>query len=198
MFWPWDNVIWAFSKPGHMITKDLFLGYHFVSLFTLFFVVTNLLHKKMFRENQVLYKLFLSWTAYNPDDCMNFKLFSCYDNFVTTGPDPRGPVLQDDESDEEVQEEDNGSEDHYALLVKAWEQKVFPVIRRRFRNEAQRKDGLEQIRGALQLGWFQMACFREQFWKWREKTGIMWSWKSTNIHCNVLMQWTWIAKLHVN
>lgn len=60
MFWPWDKVIWAFSKPGHMITKDLFLGYHFFSLFTLFFVVTNLLHKKMFRENQVLYKLFLS------------------------------------------------------------------------------------------------------------------------------------------
>lgn len=75
---------------------------------------------------------------------------------MTTGPDPRGPVLQDDESDEEVQEEDNGSEDHYALLVKAWEQKVFPVIRRRFRNEAQRKDGLEQIRGALQLGWYSL------------------------------------------
>jgi E3 ubiquitin-protein ligase HECTD4 len=44
------------------------------------------------------------------------------------------------------------NEDHYALLVKAWEQRVFPVIRRRFRNEAERKDGLEQIRGALQLG----------------------------------------------
>ena len=43
-------------------------------------------------------------------------------------------------------------EDHYVLLVKAWEQKVFPTIRRRFRNEAERKDGLEQIRGALQLG----------------------------------------------
>lgn len=41
---------------------------------------------------------------------------------------------------------------YYALLVKSWEQKVFPVIRRRFRNEAERKDGLEQIKGALQLG----------------------------------------------
>jgi E3 ubiquitin-protein ligase HECTD4 len=71
---------------------------------------------------------------------------------VTTGPDQRGPVIQDDESDEETVEDDSGSEDHYALLVKAWEQKVFPVIRRRFRNEAERKDGLEQIRGALQLG----------------------------------------------
>ncbi len=49
-------------------------------------------------------------------------------------------------------ETDEPMEDHYALLVKAWEQKVFPTIRRRFRNEAERKDGLEQIRGALQLG----------------------------------------------
>ena len=47
---------------------------------------------------------------------------------------------------------DEPVEDHYSLLVKAWEQKVFPTIRRRFRNEAERKDGLEQIRGALQLG----------------------------------------------
>lgn len=43
-------------------------------------------------------------------------------------------------------------EDHYALLVKAWETKVFPTIRRRFRNEAERKSGLDQIKGALQLG----------------------------------------------
>ena len=49
-------------------------------------------------------------------------------------------------------EDDEPHEDHYALLVKAWEQKVFPIIRRRFRNEAERKDGLEQIKGALQLG----------------------------------------------
>lgn len=46
-------------------------------------------------------------------------------------------------------------EDHYALLVKAWETKVFPTIRRRFRNEAERKSGLDQIKGALQLG----ECF---------------------------------------
>ena len=43
-------------------------------------------------------------------------------------------------------------EDIHALLVKAWESKVFPVIQRRFRNEQERKSGLEQIRGALQLG----------------------------------------------
>jgi len=41
-------------------------------------------------------------------------------------------------------------------LVKAWETKVFPTIRRRFRNEAERKSGLDQIKGALQLG---MAMF---------------------------------------
>ena len=38
------------------------------------------------------------------------------------------------------------------LLVKAWETKVFPTIRRRFRSEADRRSGLEQIRGALMEG----------------------------------------------
>ncbi|XP_062590799.1 probable E3 ubiquitin-protein ligase HECTD4 isoform X2 [Saccostrea cucullata] len=109
--------------------------------------------------------------VYNPEDCLAFKLFSCYDNFVTTGPDQRGPVMQDDESDEETVEEDNGSEDHYALLVKAWEQKVFPVIRRRFRNEAERKDGLEQIRGALQLGMTDIARQTVEF-LYEENGGI--------------------------
>lgn len=60
---------------------------------------------------------------------------------------------QDTESDlDDRPEEEAVSEDHLTLLVKAWEQKVFPIIRRRFRNEAERKDGLEQIKGALQLG----------------------------------------------
>jgi E3 ubiquitin-protein ligase HECTD4 len=44
------------------------------------------------------------------------------------------------------------------LLVKAWEEKVFPVIRRRFRNDADRRSGLEQIRGALQAGMSVSAC----------------------------------------
>ena len=42
--------------------------------------------------------------------------------------------------------------DPYRLLVKAWEDKVFPVIRRRFRSNADRQSGLEQIRGALLAG----------------------------------------------
>lgn len=38
------------------------------------------------------------------------------------------------------------------LLVKAWEDKVFPIIRRRFRSNADRQSGLEQIKGALLAG----------------------------------------------
>ena len=57
---------------------------------------------------------------------------------------------------EEQEEEEVGSppqdEDLHSLLVKAWEAKVFPVIQRRFRNDQERRSGLEQIRGALQLG----------------------------------------------
>lgn len=84
---------------------------------------------------------------------MHYKLLPSYDNFVTTGPDTISQqATQEDLSDDESVPDDQQSEDHHALLVKAWEQKVFPIIRRRFRNEAERKDGLEQIRGALQLG----------------------------------------------
>lgn len=57
---------------------------------------------------------------------------------------------------EEEEEVEGGSsppeEDLHALLVKAWEGKVFPVIQKRFRNDHERKSGLEQIKGALQLG----------------------------------------------
>ena len=45
-----------------------------------------------------------------------------------------------------------GDEDLHSLLVKAWETKVFPLIQRRFRNDQERKSGLDQIKGALQLG----------------------------------------------
>ena len=59
---------------------------------------------------------------------------------------------QDDTKDDEEDGDQEAQEDFHALLVKAWESKVFPVIRRRFRNEAERRSGLEQIKGALQLG----------------------------------------------
>ncbi|XP_035690108.1 probable E3 ubiquitin-protein ligase HECTD4 [Branchiostoma floridae] len=96
---------------------------------------------------------------YNSSTAVQYRLQLSYDNFLTSGPDMRAPLLvqQEDESDDDDGEEDLQQEDHYALLVKAWEQKVFPTIRRRFRNEAERKSGLEQIKGALQLGMVDIA-----------------------------------------
>lgn len=104
------------------------------------------------KENYIC-TFFFHFSDYDVDLCLQYKLLESYDNFTSTSSDSYiQPTSQEDESDEETGEDDQCSEDYYALLVKAWEQKVFPVIRRRFRNEAERKDGLEQIRGALQLG----------------------------------------------
>uniref|UniRef100_A0A3B4BE60 HECT domain-containing protein n=1 Tax=Periophthalmus magnuspinnatus TaxID=409849 RepID=A0A3B4BE60_9GOBI len=86
---------------------------------------------------------------YNSDLSCHYKVELSYENLVTSGPDPHPPPIADDESDDE-DDDDVPREDHYALLVKAWETKVFPTIRRRFRNEAERKSGLDQIKGALQ------------------------------------------------
>lgn len=58
-----------------------------------------------------------------------------------------------------------------SLLVKAWETRVFPVIRRRFRNEAERRDGLEQIKGALSLGMTDIARQTVEF-LYEENGGI--------------------------
>ncbi|KAL8604631.1 hypothetical protein ACOMHN_013411 [Nucella lapillus] len=94
---------------------------------------------------------------YDSSQCLQYTRLPSYDNFVLTGLETQLPGTSDDDSDEEQVSDDSALEDHYALLVKAWEQRVFPVIRRRFRNEAERKDGLEQIRGALQLGMTDIA-----------------------------------------
>ena len=104
--------------------------------------------------------VFIIWfifAEYKLENSLQYKLAYCYENFAVTGPDLQTQQANaDDESDVDDNESDEPLEDHNALLrallVKAWEQKVFPTIRRRFRNEAERKDGLEQIRGALQLG----------------------------------------------
>ncbi|XP_039677899.1 probable E3 ubiquitin-protein ligase HECTD4 [Perca fluviatilis] len=64
-----------------------------------------------------------------------------------------------------------GEEDHYTLLVKAWETKVFPTIRRSFPNEAERKSGLDQIKGALQLGMVDIARQTVEF-LYEENGGI--------------------------
>ncbi len=75
-------------------------------------------------------------------------------------------VVQDDEWLEEEEDEDfdldvsgaeEKSDDLNSLLVRSWEDKVFPSIRRRFRNESERRDGLEQIKGALSLGMIDIA-----------------------------------------
>lgn len=76
--------------------------------------------------------------------------------------------------EEESEEEGSGSsqeEDLHALLVKAWEAKVFPVIQRRFRNDQERKSGLEQIKGALQLGMESIAQETVEF-LYEENGGI--------------------------
>jgi E3 ubiquitin-protein ligase HECTD4 len=55
--------------------------------------------------------------------------------------------------------------------VKAWESRVFPSISRRFRNDSERRDGLEQIRGALALGMTDIARQTVEFLY--EETGGM-------------------------
>lgn len=93
---------------------------------------------------------------YNTDASCHYKVELSYENLVVSGPNTHPPPTADDDSDDE-DDEDVPREDHYALLVKAWETKVFPTIRRRFRNEAERKSGLDQIKGALQLGMVDIA-----------------------------------------
>ncbi|KAJ7994262.1 hypothetical protein DPEC_G00264060 [Dallia pectoralis] len=107
---------------------------------------------------------------YNSDLSCQYKMELSYENLVTSGPDAHPPPIADDESDDE-DDDDVPREDHYALLVKAWETKVFPTIRRRFRNEAERKSGLDQIKGALQLGMVDIARQTVEF-LYEENGGI--------------------------
>ena len=48
-------------------------------------------------------------------------------------------------------------EDPTERLIKLWEQDVFPKISGRFRNSAERKNGFEQIKGALQFNMAEVA-----------------------------------------
>ena len=77
-----------------------------------------------------------------------------FESMLESGPliRPGGVVLEEEEEEEEGGRGSPPEEDLHALLVKAWEAKVFPVIQKRFRNDHERKSGLEQIKGALQLG----------------------------------------------
>ena len=75
-----------------------------------------------------------------------------FDTMLESGPLVRlSSGLQEEECEEEGPSSPQ-EEDLHSLLVKAWETKVFPVIQRRFRNDQERKSGLDQIKGALQLG----------------------------------------------
>ena len=80
--------------------------------------------------------------------CLQYKLSSSYDRMTDVGPiTPLRATEQGTSHGVEVQPADPSR-----LLVKAWEDKVFPVIRRRFRSNTDRQSGLEQIRGALLAG----------------------------------------------
>ncbi|XP_043924358.1 probable E3 ubiquitin-protein ligase HECTD4 isoform X2 [Protopterus annectens] len=107
---------------------------------------------------------------YDSDASCHYKVELSYENFITSGPNPHPPPIADDETDDD-EDDDIAREDHYALLVKAWETKVFPTIRRRFRNEAERKSGLDQIKGALQLGMVDIARQTVEF-LYEENGGI--------------------------
>ncbi|MBN3276384.1 HECD4 ligase, partial [Polyodon spathula] len=107
---------------------------------------------------------------YDSNSSCYYKVELSYENLITSGPESHHPPIVDDESDDD-EDDDIPREDHYALLVKAWETKVFPTIRRRFRNEAERKSGLDQIKGALQLGMVDIARQTVEF-LYEENGGI--------------------------
>jgi hypothetical protein len=78
-----------------------------------------------------------------------------FDSMLESGPLVRPGWGSTHEEEEEEESSGGGAlqeEDLHTLLVKLWEAKVFPTIKRRFRNDQERKSGLDQIRGALQLG----------------------------------------------
>ena len=90
----------------------------------------------------------LTITEYDPLSCLQYKLTSSYDRMTDVGPVIPLRVTEEGTS----QGREAPPVDPARLLVKAWEDKVFPVIRRRFRSNTDRQSGLEQIKGALLAG----------------------------------------------
>lgn len=90
----------------------------------------------------------LTITEYDPMSCLQYKLTSSYDRMTDVG--PVAPLHVSEEGTSQGREAP--PVDPARLLVKAWEDKVFPVIRRRFRSNTDRQSGLEQIKGALLAG----------------------------------------------
>ena len=91
---------------------------------------------------------------YDPKSSQAFISRLSFDSMLEGGPliRPGGGANQEEEEVEDGGDGGQQEEDLHSLLVKAWEAKVFPVIQRRFRNDQERKSGLDPIRGALQLG----------------------------------------------
>ena len=85
--------------------------------------------------------------GYDSSASQQYKLVSSYDQMVDTSPLEHMPPTEEERSMAGTRAQDPNK-----LLVKAWEQKVFPVISRRFRSSEDRQSGLEQIRGALRAG----------------------------------------------
>ncbi|XP_068681108.1 probable E3 ubiquitin-protein ligase HECTD4 isoform X3 [Montipora foliosa] len=90
---------------------------------------------------------------YDPMACLQYKLSSSYDRMIDVGPvTPLRAIEEGTSQWGETQQVDPSR-----LLIKAWEDRVFPVIRRRFRSQTDRQSGLEQIRGALLAGMIDIA-----------------------------------------
>ncbi|XP_059095573.1 probable E3 ubiquitin-protein ligase HECTD4 [Tigriopus californicus] len=119
-----------------------------------------------------------------PESVLSHRLARHGNPQARTGPFQPDFINLDEDSDfEDLYEEDAAGVDSdggelesrpetaNSLLVKAWETRVFPVIRRRFRNEAERRDGLEQIKGALSLGMTDIARQTVEF-LYEENGGI--------------------------
>ena len=96
--------------------------------------------------------------AYNSEAFQGYQLIKSFDNMLESSRVWGGGCVEEDEEEEEGAGVGGSDSDLHALLVKAWEAKVFPVIQRRFRNDQERKSGLEQIKGALQLGECLYVC----------------------------------------
>ncbi|PFX24720.1 putative E3 ubiquitin-protein ligase HECTD4 [Stylophora pistillata] len=90
---------------------------------------------------------------YDPLSCLQYKLTSSYHRMTDVG--PVTPLRASEEGNSRWGEAP--PVDPARLLVKAWEEKVFPVIRRRFRSNTDRQSGLEQIKGALLAGMIEIA-----------------------------------------
>ena len=114
---------------------------------------------------------------YSPSTTEDFRSELSHGPEAQTGSHIQPVTLLDEDSDEDDDDEDEDDEslhqhdDVNSLLVKSWETKVFPIIRRRFRNETERRDGLDQIKGALSLGMADIARQTVEF-LYEENGGI--------------------------